>query len=554
MKCASNFFWGSLQIITAAAFLAICLSGTAATAPRPVEEILRETILNIEGTKSPVLRKEPLAATTLLSALYKENGYRLLWTRAENAEQLILFISMIEADGLNPTDYHYPILEQLTEQVRARGDTDLRLVTDIDILLTDSLVRLYYHFVHGKADPKSINSEWDFDREGSPPSKTRFLSIIGSDDLGVLLQGLRPRNPFYTRLAQVLSRYLVIERSGGWAAIPEGPALEEGVKDHRVSTLRQRLAATGDFTGSDRQSPLFDSKVKAALISFQARHGLSADGKVNTSTRVALNTSVRSRIDQIRVNMERGRWVLHALPRSFLVVDIAGYHVYFIRDHEIIWSSRVQVGQPYRQTPVFKANMTYLVFNPDWTVPPGILEKDVLPRVLEDPEFLTANDYAVVDSHGKRVDPDSISWTEFSAQTLPYKLVQAPGPDNPMGRVKFIFPNHHLVFLHDTNERDEFESDWRAFSSGCIRVEDPLDLAALVLDDPSRWSTKDLEQIVISGKTRTDPLQKPLPVLLMYWTVFVDRNGTVFFKEDVYGRDRAILDALDGTVDLKKFH
>jgi murein L,D-transpeptidase YcbB/YkuD len=227
-------------------------------------------------------------------------------------------------------------------------------------------------------------------------------------------------------------------------------------------------------------------------------------------------------------------------PESeFLVVNVAGFQLYLVRRGDIVWRTRVQVGRPYRQTPIFRAEMTYLVVNPTWTVPPTILRNDILPAVRRDPAYLASRNIDVFDSRGRAVDAAAADW---SGRNPPYRLVQRPGIDNALGRIKFMFPNEHAVYLHDTPSRDLFERDSRAFSSGCIRVENPLELAGHLLG--SGRAQDRLEALVASGRTETVFLDKPMTVMLLYWTAEVDAQGRISFFPDVYQRDAAVIAAL----------
>jgi murein L,D-transpeptidase YcbB/YkuD len=229
--------------------------------------------------------------------------------------------------------------------------------------------------------------------------------------------------------------------------------------------------------------------------------------------------------------------VLGDLDDDFVIVNVAGFKLYVVRDGEVERSMRVQVGRPYRKTPVFKSRITYLVFNPTWTVPPTIFTEDILPELRRDAAYLATRDIELFDSSGNLLDPQSVDWR--ARTSLPYRLVQRPGPNNALGRVKFMFPNDHSVYLHDTPSRDLFERDSRAFSSGCIRLEEPLELA-LDLLGPA-WNAQRVATLLASGRTETVFLDAPLTVMLLYWTTEVDAEGRVYFLPDVYARDAAVI-------------
>jgi murein L,D-transpeptidase YcbB/YkuD len=258
-----------------------------------------------------------------------------------------------------------------------------------------------------------------------------------------------------------------------------------------------------------------------------------------------MNVTAKGRVDQVRVNLERARWVLGGLRDTFLLVNLPAFKVYYIRDRKNVWETRSQVGREARQTPSFRANITYLVFNPDWTVPPTILAKDVLAGMKKGENTIARKGLTILDREGRRVSPASIDWQTVSAKGFPYTLRQPPGPDNALGRVKFIFPNEHTVFLHDTPSRELFQADQRTFSSGCIRIERPLELAERLLAGQDDWTPEKIQQAVESGKSQTVFLREPLPILIVYWTVSVGASGEPRYAKDVYNLDPRLLRALN---------
>ncbi len=350
---------------------------------------------------------------------------------------------------------------------------------------------------------------------------------------------------WYDDVLEALARYRAIADKGGWPVVPQGPALKPGMSDPRVPVLRTRLAATGDWQGVDSDSDLYDADLEQAVRRFQARQGLEDDGVVGKGSLDALNVPVEARIDQIRVNLDRGRWVLRGLGDDYVIVNIAGFETYMIRDGKEIWATKSIVGRNYRKTPVFRDNIRFIEFNPTWTVPPGILGKDILPKARENPAYISEKGFTVVDGSGKQVDPKSIDWSKAKPGNFPYSIVQPPGPENALGLVKFMFPNPYLVYLHDTASRGLFAKSERALSSGCVRIENPFDFAELVLSDQPEWTRKKIDEVVASGETTRVDLKTPLPVLLLYWTVWVDPDGQVSFRRDIYERDSRVLAALN---------
>jgi L,D-transpeptidase YcbB len=314
-----------------------------------------------------------------------------------------------------------------------------------------------------------------------------------------------------------------------------------------VAALRRRLGVSGDYQGAASDSPLYDAPLAEAVRVFQRRHLLTADGVVGAATLRELNVPVAARVGQLRINLERGRWVLHEIgDQDLVVVDIAGYGIRYLRNRRSIWRARAIVGQRFRQTPVFRAQIDTVVFNPTWTVPPGILAKDVLPQMQRGENVLARKQLQVYDRDGAQVEPATIDWSKYTAGSFPYVLRQDAGDGNALGRVKINFPNPYLVYLHDTPTRSLFDRDDRTFSSGCIRVERPLELVELLLDDPVRWNAAGIRAAVDALATRTVTLQRKVPVLLMYWTADEDPDGRIVFKRDLYHRDARLLRALDG--------
>ena len=324
------------------------------------------------------------------------------------------------------------------------------------------------------------------------------------------------------------------------------------MSDPRISLLRARLAASGDLEAAATSGPAtYDAALETAVRRFQARMGLESDGAIGAGTLAELNVPLAERIRQLRVNLDRGRVLLHDLPEKFVVVNIAGYTAYVVQGQDIVWSARVQVGKPYRKTPIFRSEINYLVFNPTWTVPPGIIAADILPAAKRDPSAITRKGLKVIDAKGREVDPASVDWSRYSGGHIPYTLRQDPGPKNALGRVKLMFPNSYFVYLHDTPSQALFDRAERAFSSGCVRVERVLELAAIVLDEPQQWNAASIDSVIAGGKLQNVSLKHKMPVLLAYWTAWVDAEGRMNFRRDLYGQDAEWAAALDAPFRLR---
>ncbi len=318
------------------------------------------------------------------------------------------------------------------------------------------------------------------------------------------------------------------------------------MSDGRIPILRERLRRSGDLSADGTgEGSVYDPVLVAAVRSFQARHRLEVDGRVGRATLAALNVPLPARIRQLRINLDRARNLLHEIrDQDVVVVDIAGFELRYLRDRERILTSRVQVGRTYRQTPEFISRITEIILNPSWTVPPTILAEDILPQLRQDPSSLQSLGLEVFDQQGRPVDGKTIDWSRYRGDTVPFVLRQAPGPGNALGRIKFLFPNPHLVFLHQTPATALFERDQRAFSSGCIRVELAFELAARLLGDLQQDAAGLLALAEATTGTQVIRLERPVRLILAYWTVDEDPGGVLVFKPDVYGRDEGVWRAL----------
>jgi murein L,D-transpeptidase YcbB/YkuD len=461
-----------------------------------------------------------IASTVVLPAMYERRAFRPIWGDPAAVGDLLAAIRASGESGLDPTDYHLAALERLGGERRAES---AEATADFDLLATDALVRLAYHLRFGKVDPARLDPNWNF--TPALPSGDPAAALQDAIDAGrvrAFVYGLEPTQPFYVSLKRALAAHRSVAEQGGWPVVPAGPPLTEGTEDARVTALRQRLRASGDLRDAS-DAPWFDAAVTVAVQQFQTRHGLTADGVVGPATLRALDVPVAARIEQIRATLERSRWVMHDLPPRFVLVNVAGFMVYLVDGGAIVWESPVVVGTTYTRTPIFRADMTYVVLNPTWTVPASIVRKEILPGLRRDPKYLARKGLTRVGN----------------------QYVQPPGPRNALGRIKLMLPNPHSVYLHDTPSKSFFAETSRTFSHGCVRVEKPVELAARSLDDPA-WNEAALERAIGTGRTQTVLLQRPLPVLILYWTAAVGRDGLTYFLPDVYGRDPAIIAGLGG--------
>ncbi|MGB5147740.1 MAG: L,D-transpeptidase family protein [Porticoccaceae bacterium] len=489
-----------------------------------------------------------------LQAFYMARAMGSAWRDEQTVMAFAAAIATLAEDGLVPSDYGPETLVAAYRKAHAAVPRAEALAR-FDIEVSGLLITVLHHLASGKVDPKAIDADWDLPRAVPQLDFVAVSQAVDTRQFEAAFAAARPAHGLYAGLRAGLARYRDLERRGGWPALPaRRSALHPGDRHDDVPLLRARLALVVDLAepapdscaDPDAATPMpdpdcYDDGLAAAVRSFQRSHLLKADGVVGANTRAALSVPVAERINQIRVNLERARWLLPGLPESFVLVDIAGYQLSYFRPGGDIWRARIVVGRPGRPTPILRSAITHLTFNPTWTIPPTILREDVLPKVRKDAGYLAHESIAVLDASGARLDPHGIDWAR------PGNLIlrQDAGPHNALGRVAIRFPNHHQVYLHDTPAQELFEFDQRAFSSGCVRVENALEFVHLLLDDETQWNVDAIAAMVAQGDTRRVDLARPVPLILYYWTVQTDADGALSFRPDIYRRDAAVLAALD---------
>jgi L,D-transpeptidase YcbB len=518
------------------------VAGLAAPQAQPPSEPLRLRVEQLHEDKARSVRGVRLLEPDAVSHFFQIRNFTPAWQGA-GPDQILQAIRDVEQDGLVPGDYHLTAIESLRASPADPQGRD----ADLQILLTDAVAALVNHVRFGKVRPSTLDRRWNMDpRAGAPPLEAFVADVAAAPSPAVAIDALKSSHFIYRGLKQALAAHKAMASGSAWPTIPAGPALKPGVSNARIGAVRRRLAATGELdTASDSEE--YDEALSLAVKRFQERHRLTADGSIGKATLDAMNVTAASRVDQIRVNLERARWVIGGLRDTFLLVNLPAFKVYLIRSGKNVWETRAQVGKAGRQTPAFRADMRYIVFNPDWTVPPTILAQDVLGGMRKGQNPIAKKKLTILDRQGRAVPADSIDWAAATPGTFPYTLRQPPGPGNALGRVKFVFPNEHAIFLHDTPSQELFRADERTFSSGCIRVENPLQFAGVLLEGQDDWNGARIQQVVDGGKTETVFLKQPLPVLIVYWTVSVGASGELRYARDVYNLDGAVLRALNAS-------
>ncbi|MGB5306331.1 MAG: L,D-transpeptidase family protein [Gammaproteobacteria bacterium] len=475
-----------------------------------------------------------------LRAFYSRTAFNPVWTdgkrvlaRARDATEIL---AESDRHGLYPDEYH---VRDIESRLQADAQTELH---SLELLLTDGLLKYISHISGGRLD-SAADPTWLI-RKTPVDAGTVLAAALASGSLATRLEALSSRRQEYTRLGQLLAAYRSLASTGGWPLVPYGPRLEAGMQDHRISILRQRLMLSGDLSDYDYDNTfLFDPVLTSAVEEFQARHGLLVDGVVGKLTLAALNVPIETRIQQIMLNMERWRWLPRDLGARYLLVNMAGFYLQVVEDDRPVMDMRVIIGRPYRSTPAFVADLTHIVLNPYWNVPHKLAVEDLLPKQVADPEYLGKQGFRVYadwSAGAAELDSGEISWSEVNKYNFPYRLRQQPGKLNSLGRIKFMLPNPYAVYLHDTPSRHLFNNPVRMFSSGCIRVEEPIRLASYLLRDKDGWSGAGVQQAIDSEKNQAVTLPRKLPVYLIYLTTWVDDQGKAQFRDDVYGRDALV--------------
>jgi len=546
----------SILLSVGPALLLVTAAAATILPPETVQDRLR---LRIEAAQQDVpdaltAEGETVRARAALMRFYEDRSFEPAWIDADGptplADSLLAALQRADREGLRPADYHTSLLASVHERVqrRARSNQSLHVGrrSDFELLYTDAFLVYGGHLLTGRVDPVELTPSWTLGRREADLVNL-LAETVSTGTIPEALDRLRPSHPEYSTLINGLARYRRLAAEGGWPTVPEGPKLEREVASKQVDALRRRLRATGDLAADTSTDPqTFDEPLHAAVVRFQERHGLDADGVVGPNTRAALNVPVEHRIQQIEVNLERWRWLPQKLGDPHVRVNIAGFWLRVVEDGRDALQMRVVTGRPYRQTPVFSDQISYLVFSPYWNVPHSIATRDKLPEFKKNPSLASKQGFEFFRGWGADAAPiphANIDWGSLSASNFPYRMRQRPGPQNALGQVKFMFPNAHSVYLHDTPSRTLFQRGERSFSSGCIRVERPGELATYLLQHNEGWDTNRVQSAMERDREHTVSLKQHVPVHLLYWTAWVE-DDTIHFRRDIYERDGPLAAAL----------
>jgi murein L,D-transpeptidase YcbB/YkuD len=516
-----------------------------------LSEAMRARIEAERYNKRFICQGELVCGVSVIPIFYEKRGFKPAWRGKTGDFKMAdaLFEAAREStrEGLRPGDYHLSRLEALVSEVRQKQSDkqplDRKLLVDLDLLMTDAFLLLASHLLAGRVNPETIHPEWVV-LDPKIDLAAVLQSALETNQVKAVLNGLRPPQPGYQALKETLQRYRQIAKQGGWPVLPGKTSWRKGDHGGRVYLLRKRLELSGDL---DPAGPgyafLFDGAVDKAIRRFKKRHGLKPNGIIDEKTLAALNIPVEERVRQIELNLERWRWIPHELGRRHIIVNIADFKLSVVEDYDTVMEMRVIVGRDFWKTPVFSKNMTYLVLNPYWNIPTKIAIEDILPKVKRNPRYLSRRNIKVFKSWQKgarELDPGRIDWSKVNEDNFSFKFRKEPGPRNDLGRIKFMLPNKFAVYLHDTPYKKQFRKPSRGFSHGCIRVEKAIDLATYVSGGNSQRTRREILEAIESSKRQVIRLRNPIAVHVLYWTAWVDRDGLLKFRDDIYERDKPL--------------
>lgn len=528
-----------LGLIGVAAGLLWALPGGAAV-QGDLRPVLRATL----AAYAPATEATSAAASTAerqrqsLLGFYDARGFAPIWLTdnapAARVGRLVELLKTADRHGLSAIDYNVAEIERLLNAA------DAQTLARLEFALSQAALRYAADMLGARV--ASVELPADVKIAPRPLDADRILrELARSDDPAGPLEALAPADPAYAQLRDWLAQYRAIKARGGWRNVASGPTLDPGASDPRVPSLRRRLAITDGAPPEPVDADaaeIFDIELVAALMRFQARHGLAPDGRLGRRTLAALNRSVDARIVQIVANLDRLR-ARPAAEATFIEVNVPGFHLRAVEAGETRIEMPVVVGRESRATPIFSSRVTEVIFNPSWTVPAKLVREDLLPRLRANPQALVDLGFRFYRGSGDErveVDPRKVDWRKVSPRAMPYWVRQDPGPKNALGQVRLTLPNIYDVFLHDTPDRHYFARAERALSSGCVRLERPIDLAEWVLRNTPGWTREAIEAADADAVTKNVQVRRPIPLHFVYFTAFV-QDGDLHLREDIYGVD-----------------
>jgi murein L,D-transpeptidase YcbB/YkuD len=493
-------------------------------------------IQEVVGTNaSPVVQfgdaGDTIALSKEVAEFYRDRGFHPAWTDydevLDRGQSLLATMGRSEQDGLDPERYRFSVATRMLRMVdrdSLEESEEPHQMGVFDMVLSEVFARYANHLAGGTVDPKASGLEWTIPTD-VPNTKELLTKLADGTEPDGLVETMRPKAPEYRRMSQAVDQYQKIKQAGGWQGVTTAGSVKAGGSSESIGALRRRLIAEGNpkekplAEAGNAQPDVLDKNLQAALKHFQQRHGLEQTGKLDDETLKELNTTVDERLLQLGLNMDRWRWLPRELGDLYVLVNVAGFELEVVENDSAIMNMNVVVGQEGWETAIFRDTIESVVVNPYWNVPNSIIKEEILPAIAADPTYLERKNFERVGNGGFR---------------------QKPGPGNALGEVKIIFPNEHDIYLHDTPAGALFAESSRAFSHGCIRLERPVDLAKLLMAKATNVSPNKYEELRARMTEQHVRLTKPVPVYILYFTAWADRDGGVRFHRDIYDIDKSL--------------
>jgi len=537
MRIASKLF--ATTALCAVLFTAPNISPSMAANNVSVGDTIQQFVTSGEINLDKSIESERLFQ---IFTFYEDRHFKPVWTRDSGVKgkgrALLKALQNSYQHGLDPAFYE---TKDIASRINSKNPEEL---AELDILMSLAFSSFAIDLSKGRLDPAKVNRANDI-KTFSPGAVTLIDGAENAPNLGPYLDKLVSKSPRYARLKKALADYREMAAHGPWPTIAKGKPLKPKMDDARVPALKKLLLSVGDLKSNENpQATLYDEAVVAAVKSFQKRHGAQPDGVVGPATLKMLNVPLNYRIKQLIINLERRRWMPDDFGKRYIFVNLADQFLKVVDQlptrEKTRLGTRVVVGKRYHETPIFSDKMEYLVINPYWNVPASIANKEFLPKLRRDPGYLSRAGIKILSASGE-VNPYSVNWNAISR--IPYRLRQETGRKNALGRIKFIFPNKYNVYIHDTPSKSLFNRASRYFSHGCMRVQNPINLAEILLKAQG-WNRAKIKAQIASGKRRIVRLKKKVPVHITYLTAWVNKDGSVNFRNDVYKRDKNLINAL----------
>jgi len=473
-------------------------------------------------------------SSKILTDFYKSYGNKTVWQSKKNREIVLEQLYNSNEEGLNPADYNINKLRRYERRIASLDDNKL---ANYDILLTHGFQKYISHLTNGRLNPRKLYQNWDL-KENKIDINETITKLLISDSLAEKIELLKPQHLVYKRLKKALAIINALPKDN-FNKIKIKNKITLNDTNSSLIDIKKRLIYWKDLRPKDSLSPIYDSGTVEAIKKFQTRHGIAADGVIGKGTVESLNFSKNQRKEQIIANLERWKWFPKEMGKEYIIINIPDYKLTLVKGKDTIRTHKVIIGRPKRKTPVLSSKLTQVIFNPTWTVPPTILREDVIPEILKNRNYLAKTNIKLYDRDGNVVPASN--WRLSNAKS--YRYVQSPGTFNSLGMIKLIFPNRFSIYLHDTNHRDFFEKSVRSLSSGCVRVDNPLELTEYLMDDATNWNIEKITETLQSEKTKQINLKKEVFIHILYWTAWSEKN-TLIFRDDIYNLDADLYDQL----------